>query len=187
MTTPDPPSGRPQSLPHTRSSAALDALVRAVGHATSWVWAALLLTIVVNVTMRYVFSSGRIEFEELQWHFYSLGFLCGLSYCVQADAHVRVDVLRERLSPRLQAWIELYGILLLLLPFIALVGIYGVPFTWEAWLSAEVSPSPGGLPSRFAIKAALPLGFALLALAALSRLLRVGAFLFGERPDVEGS
>ncbi len=64
MATPDPPSGRPQTLPHTRGSAALDALVRAVGHAISWVWAALLLTIVANVSMRYVLRWGLVEFEE---------------------------------------------------------------------------------------------------------------------------
>ena len=169
-------------LPHTRLSRAIDRLVRGTGEAVSWVWALLLAAIVANVTLRYVFGAGRIEFEELQWHLYSVGFLCALSYCVQADAHIRVDVLRERLAPRTRAWIELYGILLLLLPFIALVVIYAVPFTWEAWRIGEISPSPGGLPWRWLIKAALPLAFTLLGLAALSRLLRVWAALFDEPP-----
>jgi TRAP-type mannitol/chloroaromatic compound transport system permease small subunit len=147
--------------------------------ALSWVWAALLLAIVANVTLRYVFGSGRIEFEEVQWHLYALGFLAGLSYGVQSDSHVRVDVLSERFSPRTLAWVELYGVLLLLVPFIALIVTFGVPFAWESWRSGEVSPSPGGLPQRWLIKSALPLGFALLGLATLGRLARVFAFLFG--------
>jgi TRAP-type mannitol/chloroaromatic compound transport system permease small subunit len=79
----------------------------------------------------------------------------------------------------MQAWVEIYGILLLLLPFCALVFVFAVPFVAEAWASGEVSPSPGGLPARWLIKAALPAGVALLALAYVSRLLRVSSLLFG--------
>ena len=165
-------------LPETPLSRRIDALVRRIGEALSWIWGVLLLVIVLNVTLRYVFGRGFIEFEELQWHLYSLGFLVGLSYCCESDAHVRVDVLRERLQPRHQAWLELYGTLLLLLPFVVLIVLYAVPFALEAWRSGEVSQSPGGLSHRWLIKAMLPLGFSLLGLAALSRLLRVGAELF---------
>ncbi|MEE8245252.1 MAG: TRAP transporter small permease subunit, partial [Pseudomonadales bacterium] len=80
----------------------------------------LLVVIVFNVVMRYAFDQGRIEFEEIQWHIYATGFLLGLSYAYQADAHIRVDVLHEQFSPDLKAWIELYGILLFLMPFIAI-------------------------------------------------------------------
>ena len=53
--------------------------------------------IVINVVARYVFDEGRIELEELQWHLYSVGFLFGMSYAYQADTHIRVDVLHERM------------------------------------------------------------------------------------------
>ena len=176
-----------QDLPQTPASRRLDALVRAIGGAVSWVWGVLLLVIVANVVLRYAFDTGYIELEELQWHLYAVGFLIGLSYCFEADAHVRVDVLRERLDPRHQAWLELYGTLLLLLPFVALVVIYGIPFALEAWRTAEISQAPGGLPHRWLIKSVLPLGFVLLVLAALSRLVRVGSFLFSASPGEDGA
>jgi TRAP-type mannitol/chloroaromatic compound transport system permease small subunit len=166
-------------LPHTRVSRAIDGLVRGVGEAMSWIWIALLGVIALNVTLRYAFGSGRIELEELQWHLYSVGFLAGIPYAFAADAHIRVDVLRDRMSRRTQAWIELYGILLLLLPFIALVIRYAAPFVGASWSSGEISASPGGLPLRWLIKAALLAGFALLGLASVSRLLRVCSLLFG--------
>ena len=172
-------------LPATVGSRRLDALLRALGGAVSWLWLVLIGVIVANVVLRYAFGSGRVEFEELQWHLYALGFLCGLSYCVEADSHVRVDVLRERLSPRTRAWIDLYGILLLLLPFSALALVFGLPFSWESWQSGEISASPGGLPYRWLIKSALPLAFVLLTLSALSRLLRLGALLFAPPPRQE--
>jgi TRAP-type mannitol/chloroaromatic compound transport system permease small subunit len=165
-------------LPQTRVSRLLDRFIRSIGDAASWIWLALLAVVVLNVVLRYAFGEGRIEFEELQWHLYALGFLVALGYALESDAHIRVDVLSSRLSPRLQAWIELYGILLLLLPFVALVLAYSLPFVAHSFSQAEVSAAPGGLPYRFAIKAALSLGFALLGVAALSRLLRVAAFLF---------
>jgi len=171
-------------LPETSFSRAIDGLLRRIGEALSWIWLVLLAVIMLNVTMRYVLGSGRVEFEEAQWHLYAAGFLAGLSYCVQNDSHIRVDFLRERMSPRLQAWLELYGILLLVLPFVALVMIYATPFVAESFVSGEVSPSPGGLPFRWLIKLALPAGFALLALGFVARLHRVCRFLFGEPGEV---
>jgi TRAP-type mannitol/chloroaromatic compound transport system permease small subunit len=174
------------ALPHTRLSSGIDRFLVRIGDAISWVWLLLVGTIIGNVILRYAFGAGRIEFEELQWHLYSVGFLAGLSYCMQADAHVRIDVVRERLRPRLQAWIELYGLLLLLFPFTALICVFAVPFVADSFNRGEISPSPGGLPYRWLIKSALFGGFALLALAGISRLSRVWTFLFRAQPDAAG-
>ena len=165
-------------LPQTPFSKRVDRLLAAIGNAISWIWVLLLAVIVCNVLLRYVFGEGRVEFEEIQWHLYSIGFMLGLGYALQADAHVRVDVLHERLRPATRAWIELYGLILCVLPFVALMLIYGVPFVAASFSVGEVSSSPGGLPYRWAIKAVLVLGFALLGLAALSRITRVWKFLF---------
>ena len=173
-----PGAGRPLPLPETALSRAVDPWLARIGRWASWLWLLLVAIIVVNVLLRYVFGEGRIEFEEIQWHIYATGFLLGLGYALQADAHIRVDVLHERFSPALKAWIELYGLVLLLLPFIAVVLIYSLPFVRASFELGEISASPGGLPFRWAIKAMLPLGFLLLLIAAVSRLSRVWAFLF---------
>lgn len=166
-------------LPDTRSSRLIDPVLQRIGEAASWLWLLLLLIIVANVTLRYVFGEGRIELEEIQWHIYSLGFLLGMAYAFQADAHIRVDVVSELLQPRTRAWLELYGLILGLLPFIALFLIHGLPFVQQSWAMGEVSQSPGGLPYRWFIKAVLPFSFSLLLLAAWSRLTRVWRYLFG--------
>lgn len=177
------------ALPHTPLSARIDAGLERIGALFSQLWLLLLGVIVLNVTLRYAFGAGRIEFEELQWHLYAIGFLVGLAYCVPEDSHIRVDFLRHRFSPRMRAWIELYGLLLLVFPFVALVLYSSVPFVAESFKRGEVSPSPGGLPMRWAIKSTIPLAFSLLGVASFSRLLRVGTFLFGEpatRPSPSG-
>lgn len=181
MSTPRPdetPPHPPSPFPETRLSRAVDGMLLRLGALASWLWLALLITIVVSVVLRYVFGEGRIELEEAQWHLYAVGFLVALSLGVATDDHVRVDVLHERMPVRWQAWVEIYGTLLLLLPFLALVLVHAVPFVYASWQVGEVSQAPGGLPLRWLIKAMLPLGFMLLALAALARLSRATACLF---------
>lgn len=166
-------------LPHTAFSRAVDRFQLALGGVLSWLWLALLFVIVLNVVLRYAFGEGRVELEELQWHLFAVGFLSALALAVTTDDHVRVDVIHERLPLRWRAWIEFYGTLLLLGPFLALILIHSVPFVISAWQTGEVSQAPGGLPFRWLIKAMLPLSFLLLAAAVLARLTRVCALLFG--------
>ena len=165
-------------LPETPFSRVVDPILIAIGNAVSWLWVVLLAVIVVNVVLRYALAQGRIEFEEIQWHLYSVGFMLGLGYALQSDAHVRVDVLHERFAPVTRAWIDLYGLVLCVLPFVALMLIYGARFVADSFATGEISSSPGGLPYRWAIKAVLVAGFALLGLAAVSRLTRLWKFLF---------
>lgn len=168
-----------KQLPHTALSLGFDRAVRAIGSAVSWIWMVLLLVVVGNVVMRYVFGQGRIEFEEIQWHLYSVGFLIGLSYALEADDHVRIDLLYERFGLKTKAWVEFLGILIFLIPFIVVVIVYAIPFLTYSIRINEVSEAPGGLPARWAIKSVLLIGFILLAVATLSRLSRCTAYLFG--------
>jgi TRAP-type mannitol/chloroaromatic compound transport system permease small subunit len=168
-------------LPHTAFSTRIDRVIRAIGASISWIWLLLVAIIITNVSMRYLFGEGRVEFEEIQWHLYSIGFLLGLSYCMESDDHVRVDVLYERFSLRTKAWVELFGTLFLLLPFLLLLLRYSVPFFSYAWSINEVSDAPGGLPARWVIKSFLIIGVILLIVITCSRLSRVTAYLF-DRP-----
>ena len=131
--------------------------------------------------MRYVIGKGLIEFEEIQWHLYAVGFLLAQAWAAQGDGHVRIDVLAEHYPNRTKCWIELIGILVFLLPFITVVLWYSMPFIAYSFRINEISEAPGGLSHRWAIKAFLFIGFALLAIATLSRLTRVLNALFGPR------
>jgi TRAP-type mannitol/chloroaromatic compound transport system permease small subunit len=168
-----------ERLPHTRHSLAIRRAFNAISDGLSWVWLILVAVIVLNVVMRYVFGEGRVEFEEIQWHLYAVGFLLGLSTCMDSDDHVRVDALHERMGLRTRAWIELYGLLLLFFPFVFMVLFFSIPFVQYSFSIAEVSDSPGGLPYRWAIKSVLSVSMVLLLIAGLGRVLRISSFLFG--------
>ena len=175
------------TLPETPVSKAIDAVLGRIGRAASWLWVVLLVVIVSNVALRYVFGEGRIGFEELQWHLNSVAFLVAIAYAYQVDAHIRIDLVSSRLHPRAQVWIELYGTLLLTLPFIVVVLVFAMPFVAHSWLVSEISPSPGGLPFRWFLKGVLPGAFLMLLLATVSRLSRLWAYLAAPRRAVGGA
>ena len=141
----------------------------------------LLSIIILNVTLRYLFSEGRIEFEEMQWHLNSIAFLIAIAYAHRHDVHIRIDLISVRLSHRSQAWIELYGTMLLLVPFLVMVLIFSFPFVEKSWKVGEISQSPGGLPFRWLLKAVIPFSFFLLALSIFSRVSKLMTYLAGNR------
>lgn len=109
----------------------------------------------------------------------------GYAYC--RDGHVRVDVLRDRLSPKARAAIELLGAAFLILPFCLIVVTYGIERVASIAGLGMKSALAQGLPWAWVIQAALPLGVALFGLAAVIAMIRNARFLFagigGPAPD----
>ncbi len=150
---------------------ALDATVKTVGKVVMWANLLLVLAIVTQVAMRYLFNENYPKLDEIQWHFYGLVTMVGISYALVTDSHVRVDLLHMQLTRRAQRVIEVIGILTLLVPFIYLMVDQGYDYFYESWRVNERSDSPTGLAARWALKSVIPISFVLLALAALARLI----------------
>lgn len=166
-------------LPTTRLSQFLDSMLTLIGKGASWVWVVVTGVIIWAVVGRYAFGLGSVTLEEVQWHLAGAGWLLGLAYTLVTDDHVRVDVLHERLSLRAQGWVEFLGLTLLLLPFLGLAVYEMVPYALSSWEQGETSQAPAGLSHRWILKGILALSFALIILAAVSRLFKVTALLFG--------
>jgi len=150
----------------------LDTFSEWIGRAAA-VSAVLLIALVLFDTFsRYLFSSGSIALQELEWHLHDLIFLLGISYALKHNAHVRVDLFYEKFSPSLKAWVNIAGIVFLIIPFSAFIFYTGLEFAKDAYAMGEVSPNPGGLAYRFAIKSAIAAAFALVILQAGSELLK---------------
>ncbi|WP_372994626.1 TRAP transporter small permease subunit [Marinobacter sp.] len=166
-------------LPTTRISEAVDRFISAIGKSASWMWFVVTGVIIYAVVGRYAFGLGSVTLEEIQWHLAGIGWLLGLAYTLVADDHVRVDVIHERLSLRGQGWVEFLGLIFLLLPFLGLAVYEMFPYAYSSWQQGETSQAPAGLPHRWILKGIVAISFTLLILAALSRLLKVTALLFG--------
>ena len=109
---------------------------------------------------------------DFQWHLLVISGLLPAGLVWLMDRHIRVDFLYQRRGLRGQARINLLGNLLFAGPFFALVLPAAWDFTRRAWVSDEGSRN-GGLNDLWLIKAVLPLGLGLLALAVLVETIRL--------------
>ena len=153
-----------------RLSHAIDALNETVGRLVSWLTTALVLLIVFDVAARYLFNTSSAGVIELEWHLFSFIFLLGAAYALKHDRHVRVDVFYQSFSKKQQAWVNLVGTVLFLIPLSYVIIQTSGKFAFNAWVMQEGSADPGGLPARYIVKAAIPVGFSLLLLQAISLL-----------------
>jgi TRAP-type mannitol/chloroaromatic compound transport system permease small subunit len=157
----------------------VDALSLRVGDAASWLYPLLVAVLVCNVALRYGAGRGSVALEELQWHLAATAYLLAMAATYAADQQVRVDLLRARLGPRVQAGIELAGALLLLLPFAAIAAWHAADLFAHSAGMDERSAMPGGLPARWALKGVFAAAMALLALQGLAAAARSLAALRG--------
>ena len=144
------------------------------GRAVAWLVLVLVLLVCYDVAMRYLFQSGSIALQELEWHLFAIIFLLGAAYTLKHDEHVRVDLLysNRRFSDRHRAIVNLLGTLLLLIPFCLLIIYTSWDFVGNSFAMGEGSPDPGGLSHRFLIKAAIPLGFVMLLIQGIAEIAR---------------
>lgn len=166
-----------------RLAHAIDRVSARVGRATGWLVLVMVLVGALGAVLRYAGRPLGLHlalnaFSEAQWYLFSAVFLLGAAWALAEDAHVRVDVLYGRLTPRHRALIDLAGTVLFLLPFCALMLWATWPAVTASWAVREVSPDPGGLP-RWPIKALVPVAFVLLFVQGLSQAIKATAALRG--------
>jgi TRAP-type mannitol/chloroaromatic compound transport system permease small subunit len=140
------------------------------GRLIAWLVLLMVLIIVYQVSMVALFSIGSIALQELQWHLFALVFLLGAAYTLKHDEHVRIDIVYQSrwMDDKQRAWVNVIGGFLFLMPFCLLIIFASWPFVYNAFIYGEGSPDPGGLPYRFLLKAAIPIGFTLLMLQGLA-------------------
>ena len=163
-----------------RLCAQLDGINASVGRVAAWLSIPIIVIVVLDVVTRRFFTLGSVTLQELEWHLHAVLFLFCAAYAYIDDAHVRVDIFRARLGAIPRAWIELIGAALFLTPYSIVMVYLGIQFVVDSYLLNEVSDAPGGLPYRYVIKSALPIGFLLLALQGLSTVAKQILIIRGE-------
>lgn len=144
----------------------IDKVVDAVGRAAAWLNLAVVGITCVVVTLRYAFEVGTIFLQESVLYLHGTAFLVGLSYALQHDAHVRVDIIYSRLSRRTKSLVNGLGHTLLLLPLCLAIAGFSWDYTLRAWIVLEGSAEVAGVPAVFLLKTLIPASAALLFLQA---------------------
>ncbi len=157
----------------------IDAVNERIGLAVRWLVLAATLISAANALARYGFNLSSNAWLEIQWYLFGAIVLLAAGYTLKHNGHVRIDVLYGRFSARAQAWIDLLGALLFLLPLCGLMVWLSWPGFVESLQSGETSPDAGGL-LRWPVRLLIPLGFALLGLQGISEAIKRIAYLGGK-------
>lgn len=176
-------------------AAQLDRISRKAGLLAGWLIVPLVLIILFDVITRKLdvtrlwFSEIGVEYgfsistilQDFQWHLHAVLLLLSFGLGYLMNAHVRVDIFREMLSRRKQAWLELLGLVILGLPFLILM----INFAWDqfyiSWGQNEGSESMTGIPKRYIVKSFMVIGFIITLFAVVATIIRLWNFLTGNQ------
>jgi TRAP-type mannitol/chloroaromatic compound transport system permease small subunit len=169
----------------------VDAINQKIGIVTCWMILLCTLISAGNALMRYSINYSSNAYLEIQWYLFSVVFLLAAAWTLKEGAHVRIDLLAGKLPVRVQAYIDIFGSSVMLIPVSLIIVYYGwIAFTtsWgqTQWLAGfipwpmqpEYSSDAGGLV-RWPVKLLVPVAFTMLIAQGLSEIIKRVAFLKG--------
>jgi len=159
-------------------SGLIDGVNQSIGKAATWLVLIVVVISAGNAVMRYAINWSSNGLLEIQWYLFSAIFMLCASYVLLKNEHIRIDVITGRFSARTQNWIDVFGIIVFLLPMVLLTLYLSWTVFMNAWHTNEMSPNPGGL-IRWPVRLLMPVGFFLLTLQGVSELIKRIAFLTG--------
>ncbi len=164
----------------------VDVVNERIGKVTAWAILVAVLVSAINAIIRKVFGTSSNAWLELQWYLFGAVFMLCASWTLKANEHIRIDIVSGRLSKRGRDWIDIFGHLFFLLPFVAVMIYLSWPFFIRSYESGEVSTNAGGL-IIWPAKGLILLGFTVLGLQWLSELIKRIAIMRGELEDEHAS
>ena len=135
------------------------------------------LWLVENVSL--YFQSTMLQ--ELEWHVHTALFSLVLGYGFTRNRHVRVDLIRMHLQTKAQAVIELIGTTFFLIPYTIVVIYFCYIFTYDSFVTNEISPSLVGMSHRWIIKTVLGVGLIVALLSGIAVWLQCIMVAFGSK------
>lgn len=161
----------------------IDGMSNLIGRAMMWFLLATTLISASNAIIRKVFNISSNAFLEIQWYLFAAVFMLGSGYAFLKNAHVRIDFISSKFYARGRNIVDVIGIIVFVFPLCYLMVKLSWPVFENAWVSGEMSSNAGGLV-RWPVYGVIPLGFVILAMQAVSELIKRVAFLTGNGPDV---
>jgi TRAP-type mannitol/chloroaromatic compound transport system permease small subunit len=163
-------------------SRGIDRLNEFIGKWVGWLILGAILVSATNAVIRKAFNMSSNAWLELQWYLFGAAFLLAAAYTLKQNEHIRIDIIYGLFSRRKQHWIDLFGHVFFLMPFVLLMLYYFVPYFLLSYRSGEVSSSAGGLVI-WPAKLMLLIGFFLLALQGISEIIKKIAVMRGDMED----
>lgn len=155
-----------------------DSLIEKLGIFSAWT---VLLAAVIsagNAVMRYGFDFSSTGWLEIQCYLFVATVMLGAPTVLKRNEHLREDLIYRLIPSKAQVYIDLFGLLIFLLPVMGFMVWISFPLFLKMLLSGEVSSNAGGLV-RWPAMMLLPLGFAFVWLQGICEIIKRVAHLSG--------
>ena len=139
-------------------------LVAFIGGSIAWLTLLMVLVTFFVVVCRYAFNMSWIWLQESIVYLHACVFMLAAAWTLQRDEHVRVDIFYRDKSARHQAWVNLLGTLVFLLPFSVFLIFISWNYVSTSWAIQEGSREASGLPWVYVLKSLILVTPALLIL-----------------------
>lgn len=126
----------------------------------------LLLVQLVVVLLRSVFSVSLIWLQESTLYLFGAMFMLSSAALLLRNGHVRVDIFYAKLPETKQRFVDLFGMLVFVIPMCVLIILVSWDYVLVSWLQMERSQEPSGIHAVFLLKSLIPAFAGLLILAA---------------------
>ena len=156
----------------------IDRINEAIGKSVAWLILIAIFVSAVNASVRKLFNTSSNAWLELQWYLYGAAFMLAAAYTLKQNEHIRIDIVYGRWSRRTQHWIDLFGHVVFLMPFVLLMTWFFAPYALQSFRSQEVSTNAGAL-IIWPAKSLLLIGFAQLSLQGVSEIIKKVAVMRG--------
>ena len=150
----------------------IDWVSEKAGNIARWFGFLLILVVVYDVVLRYVFNAPTYWGYEVGIALGMSLYCFGYAYAEKMHGHVRVDVFYIHLSQRGKAIIDTVGGFIFFLPTIALVVFAAWNKMFWSWKVMEKSVEGYWYPPWYPLRTMIFLGFALLLIQGLANLYR---------------
>lgn len=151
---------------------AIDRLCETIGRWVAWLTLLLVAVTFSVVVLRYGLDTGRLWLQESITWMHALIFMLGAAWALRAGDHVRVDVFYRKMRPGHQAWVDLIGTTVLLMPLCGYMLFESWPYVLQSWQVHESSREAGGMQGLYLLKSIIPVTALLLILQGLSEIVR---------------
>lgn len=150
----------------------IDRLTSLIGRAAAWLCLFIVVAQFAVVLMRYGLGIGSAKLTESIIYGHAALFMLAAAWTLREGGHVRVDIFYADAPPRRRAMVDLFGALLLLIPFALSLLILSLPYVARSWSILERSRETSGLPFIYLLKTLIPVFAILLVLQGVSQAVR---------------
>ena len=153
-----------------RLLAIVDSLSTWTGKAASWLTLVVVIFIVYEIMMRYVFHLPTLWVSESMVFGCGLTYVLGAAWALQDNRHVKIDLVYGKLTLRQRAAIDAVTFVF----FALYLGFFLWAVSKYAWQSVSVAETSGSAwdPVVYPIKVALAFGTLLLLLQGIAKFVR---------------